>query len=840
MAKKQLDAVVRFVRRLADVAAADRLPDAELLQRFTVAGEETAFAALMRRHETLVWGVCRRVLHHHQDAEDAFQTTFLTLARRAGYIRKQESVASWLHGVAYHIATKARRDADTRRARMRREERMGADDPVSEAVLREALAVLDEEVQHLSARYRSVFVLCCLEGKSLDEAARQLGWKQGTVSGTLARARQQLQRRLARRGVTLPAILWGILLYQQAVEAAVPRLLAAATLRAALSSGAGVPAAVEGIAMGAADIVRRESTSKGGVTSMSAVRAKVMAGILLTAGVLSAGVRWRTEAPVLAEQGPPVVQPGGSTAAALGAAKPRTTKSEATYGGTVLNAVSGKPVAGVKVVVRWLVGGRTEGEAKLVSDNSGRFRFDSLPGQKSGQNGEVEVSVEAPPGFIGSPALYPGFYYDSHWIKSPSSVPIEALRRGAEQRIPPYFDRVLLFPSKEVSGRLLTPDSKPAADVDIVACSVPLKDDFSHHVIRRTKTGADGRFKAEVASPGPVVLYFLPEQYAARYVKLTDPGIDLGTYRLEAGVEVNGKLSDAKGRRLEGQWVYIGLLNTPEADHELWSVGLGGFGRWCRSGPGGTFRTAPLPPGEFFATVHGPGHDRFRDRELTGRPLESCFVPQKVTVRPGGAEVVVLNAVPHVNVELKVVDRDGKPKADTWVGVISYYFDGKYIPASSDYSPRTDQDGRVLLQVPHGATFVQLGRNYESADIYSFRPGEGTKIDRYGGSYLWIDKAEADRSFEVRWERGAEAWLHVAGKDGSAIKNLEIRAQNGDGSHVIVLPRGEGFFQLKGSLKADLPCTVTAKAHGYKEATTTIKLPAGALKRIDMTLEKYK
>src|SRR5579871_6099578 len=247
MAKKQLDAVVRFVRRLADVAAADRLMDAQLLQRFTVAGEEAAFAALMRRYEALVWGVCRRVLRHHQDAEDAFQTTFLTLARRAGSIRKQESVGSWLHGVAYHIATKARRDAATRQARLRREGSMGSDDPVSEAVLREALAVLDEEVQHLPARHRSVFVLCCLEGKSLDEAARQLGWKQGTVSGTLTRARQQLQRRLVRRGVTLPVILWGILSSQQAAEAAVPPLLPAATLRVALASGTGDTVAVKGV-----------------------------------------------------------------------------------------------------------------------------------------------------------------------------------------------------------------------------------------------------------------------------------------------------------------------------------------------------------------------------------------------------------------------------------------------------------------------------------------------------------------------------------------------------------------------------------------------------------------
>jgi hypothetical protein len=408
------------------------------------------------------------------------------------------------------------------------------------------------------------------------------------------------------------------------------------------------------------------------------------------------------------------------------------------------------------------------------------------------------------------------------------------------QRIPPFFDRVLLFPTKEVSGRLLTPDGKPAVDVDVVACSVPLKDDFTHHVIRRTRTGADGRFKAEVASPGPVVLYFLPQQYAARYVKLTDPATDLGNYRLETGVEVNGKLSDAKGRRLEGQWVYVGLLYTPEADVELFNVGLGGFGRWCRTGPGGTFRTAPLPPGEYFATVHGRGRDWLGDRELKGRPLESCFVPQKVTVRPAGAEALVLDAVPHVHIELKVADRDGKPKVGTWFSV-HYKFEGNFVPPSDIYNiPRTDQDGSLVLRVPHGATLVQVSRNYESTDIYTFRSGKGGEVIPRHPGQMFIEKAEADRSFEVRWERGAEAWLHVTARDGSAIKNLEVQAQNGDGSHAFAMPRGEGFFQIAGSLKADLLFTIKAKAYGYKEATTTIKLPADSLKRVDMTLEKQK
>src|SRR5437870_1941543 len=110
MATKQLGVVVRYARLLAGAADNQELTDAQLVQRFTAGREEAAFAALMRRHGALVWGVCRRALRHHQDAEDAFQATFLVLARRAGSIRKGESVGSWLYGTAYHIATRSRRN----------------------------------------------------------------------------------------------------------------------------------------------------------------------------------------------------------------------------------------------------------------------------------------------------------------------------------------------------------------------------------------------------------------------------------------------------------------------------------------------------------------------------------------------------------------------------------------------------------------------------------------------------------------------------------------------------------------------------------------------------------
>ena len=234
MATAQLNSVIRHIRLLAHAEPERALADGELLERFIVRHDEAAFSALVARHGQLVLSVCRHVLNHHADAEDAFQATFLVLAQNAASIRKQEALASWLHGVAYRIAMKAKRDASRRRARERQAPARPHDKPSSETSLRELQVVLDEEIQRLPDKLQAPFVLCCLEGKSIAEASEHLGWKTGTVSGRLAEARKLLQRRLARRGLTLSAALCVTALAQDAAAAALPAKLVTATVKAAM------------------------------------------------------------------------------------------------------------------------------------------------------------------------------------------------------------------------------------------------------------------------------------------------------------------------------------------------------------------------------------------------------------------------------------------------------------------------------------------------------------------------------------------------------------------------------------------------------------------------------
>jgi len=233
MAAKQLGKVVRHIRRLAGSARLAEPTDAELLRRFAAHADETAFALLVQRHRGLVMTVCRNVLRQEQDAEDAFQATFLILARKVASIRERECIASWLHGVAYRTAGNARRHGMRRRKYEMQSRVSEGLSPLSEASFREWQAILDEEVRRLPEKYRAPFVLCCLEGKGREEAARELGWKEGTLSSRLSQGRNLLRDRLTRRGLTLSALLGAKALSAEAAMGGASAGLVAATTHAA-------------------------------------------------------------------------------------------------------------------------------------------------------------------------------------------------------------------------------------------------------------------------------------------------------------------------------------------------------------------------------------------------------------------------------------------------------------------------------------------------------------------------------------------------------------------------------------------------------------------------------
>jgi RNA polymerase sigma factor (sigma-70 family) len=239
-----LSKVLRHLQRTLVPRDECALTDGQLLARFAAGGDEAAFAALLRRHGSMVLGVCRRVLRHEQDAEDAFQATFLVLASKAGSVRKREAVGSWLYGVAYRTAMGARR-LRARRSAVERQVDELPHPAVEPAEPQDWRPLLDRELNRLPERLRAPVVLCELEGKSRSQAARELGLPEGTLSSRLATARRVLARRLARLvGAPAPACVPPAL-FLSTTKAAV--LLMSGRVGVAAVASAPVAALTEGV-----------------------------------------------------------------------------------------------------------------------------------------------------------------------------------------------------------------------------------------------------------------------------------------------------------------------------------------------------------------------------------------------------------------------------------------------------------------------------------------------------------------------------------------------------------------------------------------------------------------
>jgi RNA polymerase sigma factor (sigma-70 family) len=239
MASGQLGQLIQHLRSYLGAQSAQASTDGELLQRFAANGDQQAYAALVERYAPLVVGVCRRVLQDEHAAEDAFQATFLVLWRKASSLDGRGSIANWLYTVAYHLALKAKIRADQRRAHERQVPAMPDIETQNEPIWNELRPLLDEELERLPPKYRSPMVLCYLAGKTNEQAAQELGWTKDTVRGRLAKARELLRARLARRGVSVASTALAAALTNDAAKAAVPAAWIDATLKTAALLGAG-------------------------------------------------------------------------------------------------------------------------------------------------------------------------------------------------------------------------------------------------------------------------------------------------------------------------------------------------------------------------------------------------------------------------------------------------------------------------------------------------------------------------------------------------------------------------------------------------------------------------
>jgi RNA polymerase sigma factor (sigma-70 family) len=299
--------IVRSIQILLDAGTVAGMTDEQLLNQFLEGNSdaaEAAFTALVKLHGPMVWGVCRAALADLHDVEDAFQATFLVLVRKAGSVRRRDTLGPWLYGVARRVASRAGA------LRRRRRERSEADVEAMEATTmsnpdrREEIEALHRELDRLPEKYRAAVVLCHLEGRTQAEAARLLGCPIGTVGVRIIRAREILRSRLTRRGLALPAVLAGASLAPSTVSAmVVPATLASSTVKAAIGIAAGKTLAAGGVSATALQL------SQGVLKVMTITRFSIAAScVLIAAGLTSTSIGWiaRGDRP---PKGDPIDQP---------------------------------------------------------------------------------------------------------------------------------------------------------------------------------------------------------------------------------------------------------------------------------------------------------------------------------------------------------------------------------------------------------------------------------------------------------------------------------------------------------------------------------------------------
>jgi RNA polymerase sigma factor (sigma-70 family) len=375
MTKAVTSPILQLIRRAVEDQCVRDISDHELLQRFRDQRDEAAFHTLLRRHGPMVLDVCRGALGNETDAEDAFQATFLILVRKAASIRKTASVGSWLHGVAYRTALKARQQSATRQKNEARVPVRQVADP-DDLTWREVRQVVHEELTGLPERYRVPLVMCYLEGTTQDKAAVQLGLANSTLKERLERGRVLLRARLVRRGLGPAAVVLAAAWPSAKASACLSLTLVTSTIRAAVLSAAGQ--ATSGVI--SANVA---ALTEGVMKSMLLTKLKASAVMLLVAIVIVAGAVGMGF-PALAAYGQPQKKerkderdkpPGVKTAETPNKpSPPEEPQEELKVSGRVLGP-DGKPVAGAKLYLGYTGPKDMTYPVRATTWDDGRFKF---------------------------------------------------------------------------------------------------------------------------------------------------------------------------------------------------------------------------------------------------------------------------------------------------------------------------------------------------------------------------------------------------------------------------------------------------------------------------------
>jgi RNA polymerase sigma factor (sigma-70 family) len=422
--------ILRHLRDLFSDGTAVGLGDGQLLARYAASRDEAAFEALVARHGPMVLATCRAILRREPDVEDAFQATFLVLARKARSVRAGDALGGWLHRVAYRLSIQASAEARRRRRREAEASAMRTTTMTPSAPEPDVAPIVHEEVDRLPAKHRLPVVLCDLDGLTYEQAAGQLRWTVPTLRGRLAKARQQLHGRLARRGLTAGAVAGFLAAHSAAARAAVPAALARSTVAAATTGTASISA----VAL-SSTLIRSMA-----MTKLKAVSAAVLAAIALgSAAALAVGSR-RVDPPGVAM--PPQAVGEMKRPRAAKDAQPPASGERIEVLGRVVDP-QGRSVAGAAVRTYYL--GRDD---RLVPETTsgpdGRFRLRVRPW---GINSLSQSGAMYPWVVASAPGFGPGWASAIREPGAPDETTVRLVEDG-----PPIEGRIVDLEGRPVAG----------------------------------------------------------------------------------------------------------------------------------------------------------------------------------------------------------------------------------------------------------------------------------------------------------------------------------------------------------------------------------------------------
>jgi protocatechuate 3,4-dioxygenase beta subunit len=509
------------------------------------------------------------------------------------------------------------------------------------------------------------------------------------------------------------------------------------------------------------------------------------------------------------------------------------------YKGTVVDKDTGKPIAGATVVVRRKIfretlEDRLLQETRHTTGADGTYAFEIPADQSATPALYIELDVEHP-----DYAPRNGFGYA-----------LSLIRKNEKLNERPFFEWIEMRPAQPITGRVETPEGRPAAGVLVLAYSCTDKaTGHTEHCYTQARTDAQGRFRLPITTPGEGAYWVKPKDYAPElFVVPKGKRGDMGTITLKKGVSVAGRVLDVQGKPIAGVFVAIERQRGVRPDKALdVIIDSGGFQRAAESDTDGRFTFAPLPPGEYTVKPRETNFDGDRKIPWTRRPLLEVFGPTKLTIKEGETPAPLeIRALPMVVIGGRWVDSKGQPG---WG--FSPLIGGKIDGSSWIAEAHVDPQGRFSVKVPHGLEDATLTIWTSEHASMRYRIGkDGPLVESNWPRLGTLDHDVKD--FEIVRYVAPIIVINATTKDGQQIKDFHADVQythpgpnsskdvglvgGGKKQEAIQGEKYDGRYRTN-SMLPDKEVTVSVSADGFEGTSQKLSLPEGKTEDVTLVLE---